>query len=75
MVTRAERGRAELEEAEVDYCPSGFFSQSTMPEFGCPYWKFAPHDLRGTCARSCHASGGELEQIQLMHAYVSVRTT
>jgi len=27
--------------------------------------KLAPHDLRRTCARLCHASGGELEQIQL----------
>jgi hypothetical protein len=24
--------------------------------------KLAPHDLRQTCARLCHASGGELEQ-------------
>jgi hypothetical protein len=24
--------------------------------------KLAPHDLRRTCARLCHASGGELEQ-------------
>ncbi len=28
--------------------------------------KFAPHDLRRTCARLCHASGGELEQIQFL---------
>jgi len=27
--------------------------------------KLAPHDLRRTCARLCHASGGELEQIQI----------
>jgi integrase len=26
--------------------------------------KLAPHDLRRTCARLCHAAGGELEQIQ-----------
>ena len=25
--------------------------------------KLAPHDLRWTCARLCHAAGGELEQI------------
>jgi hypothetical protein len=25
--------------------------------------QLAPHDLRRTCARLCHASGGELEQI------------
>jgi hypothetical protein len=28
--------------------------------------KLAPHDLRRTCARLCHASGGELEQIQVL---------
>jgi site-specific recombinase XerD len=27
--------------------------------------KLAPHDLRRSCARFCHAAGGELEQIQL----------
>ena len=26
--------------------------------------KLAPHDLRRSCARFCHAAGGELEQIQ-----------
>ena len=26
----------------------------------------APHDLRRTCARLCHLSGGELEQIQFL---------
>lgn len=25
--------------------------------------KLAPHDLRRTCARLCHAAGGELEQM------------
>jgi integrase len=28
--------------------------------------KLAPHDLRRTCARLCHASGGELDQIQFL---------
>jgi site-specific recombinase XerD len=37
--------------------------------------KLAPHDLRRTCARLCHASGGELEQIQFLLGYVSVQTT
>jgi len=32
----------------------------------------APHDLRRTCARLCHASGGELEQIQFLLGHVSV---
>jgi hypothetical protein len=39
----------------------------------CP--RLAPHDLRRTCARLCHASGGELEQIQFLLGHVSVQTT
>jgi integrase len=37
--------------------------------------KLALHDLRRTCARLCHASGGELEQIQFLLGHVSVQTT
>ena len=37
--------------------------------------RVAPHDLRRTCARLCHASGGELEQIQFLLEHVSVQTT
>ncbi len=37
--------------------------------------KLAPHDLRRTCARLCHASGGELEQVQFLLGHVSVQTT
>ncbi len=37
--------------------------------------KLAPHDMRRTCARLCHASGGELEQIQFLLGHVSVQTT
>jgi site-specific recombinase XerD len=37
--------------------------------------KLAPHDLRRTFARLCHASGGELEQIQFLLGHVSVQTT
>jgi site-specific recombinase XerD len=36
--------------------------------------KLTPHDLRRTCARLCHASGGELEQIQFLLGHVSVQT-
>jgi len=36
--------------------------------------KLAPHDLQ-RCARLCHASGGELEQIQFLLGHVSVQTT
>ncbi len=35
----------------------------------------APHDLRRTCARLCHSSGGELEQIQFLLGHRSVETT
>ena len=35
----------------------------------------APHDLRRTCAKLCHANGGELEQIQFLLGHVSVLTT
>ena len=35
----------------------------------------APHDLRRTCARLCHAAGDELEQIQFLLGHVSVQTT
>jgi site-specific recombinase XerD len=37
--------------------------------------KLAPHVLRRTCARLCHASGGELEQIQFLLWHMSVQTT
>jgi site-specific recombinase XerD len=37
--------------------------------------KVAPHDLRISCARFCHAAGGELEQIQFLLGHVSIQTT
>jgi integrase len=37
--------------------------------------RVAPHDLRRSCAKLCHAAGGELEQIQFLLAHVSVQTT
>jgi site-specific recombinase XerD len=37
--------------------------------------RFAPHDLRRSCARLCHDAGGELEQIQFLLGHVSVQTT
>src|SRR5499427_7727259 len=36
---------------------------------------YAPHDLRRTCAKLCHDSGGELEQIQFLLGHASVQTT
>jgi site-specific recombinase XerD len=41
----------------------------------CGIGAIAPHDLRRTCARLCHQSGGELEQIQFVLGHVSVQTT
>jgi integrase len=37
--------------------------------------RLAPRDLRRTCARLCHASGGELEQIQFLLGHISIQTT
>ena len=37
--------------------------------------KLAPHDLRRTCARLCHLTGGELDQIQFLLGHVSIQTT
>ena len=37
--------------------------------------KLSPHDLRRTCARLCHLSGGELDQIQFLLGHVSIQTT
>lgn len=37
--------------------------------------KLAPHDLRRSCARFCHDSGKELEQIKFLLGHVSVQTT
>jgi len=31
----------------------------------------APHDLRRTCAKLCHVSGGELEQIEFLVGHAS----
>src|SRR5207245_10584105 len=36
--------------------------------------KLAPHDLRRTCARLWHASGGELEPIPFLLGRLSVQT-
>jgi site-specific recombinase XerD len=35
----------------------------------------APHDCRRTCAKLCRASGGQLEQIQMLLGHASVQTT
>lgn len=37
--------------------------------------QLAPHDLRRSCAKLCHAAGGELDQIQFLLGHVPVQTT
>lgn len=37
--------------------------------------RLAPHDLRRTCAKLCHAAGGELDQIQFLLGHASIQTT
>ncbi len=37
--------------------------------------KLALHDLRRSCARLCHVTGGEMEQIQFLLGHISVETT
>ena len=44
-----------------------------VKEAGIPH--IAPHDLRRTTAKLCRASGGQLEQIQLLLGHSSVQTT
>jgi len=39
------------------------------------FGNLAPHDLRRTCAKLCRASGGDLEQIQLLLGHASIQTT
>ena len=50
---------------------------SIVREFGAKasLERVTPHDLRRTCARLCHESRGELEQIQFLLGHVSVQTT
>jgi site-specific recombinase XerD len=37
--------------------------------------RIASHDLRRTCAKLCHSSGGELKRIQFLLGHASVQTT
>jgi len=47
--------------------------QKYADQCGIPH--LAPSDLRRTCAKLCRASGGELEQIQLLLGHESLETT
>jgi integrase len=50
-------------------------SRFTTAKQVASYIGIAPHDLRKTCAKLCHSSGGELEQIQFLLGHASVQTT
>src|SRR5580704_139940 len=52
---------------------AGMSSRRAAENMNMP--RLAPHDLRRSCARLCHDSGGELEQIQFLLGHVSVQTT
>jgi integrase len=49
----------------------------TVLEYARPlgFKNLAPHDLRRTCAKLCRASGGAIEQIQLLLGHASIQTT
>jgi site-specific recombinase XerD len=46
-----------------------------VKQYAAKLREVAPHDLRRSCAKLCHAAGGELEQIQFLLGHVSVQTT
>ena len=64
----AERGRHEVTEKVVWHVVKEYAGRLGIS-------KLAPHDLRRSCARFCHDSGGELEQIQFLLGHVYVQTT
>jgi site-specific recombinase XerD len=68
-VNRADRGSGEILSAKVVWQLVKPYAESG----GIP--GIAPHDLRRTCAKLCHAGGGELEQIQMLLGHASVQTT
>ena len=68
-VTRAQRVRGERLGEKVVWQMLQHYAEAV----GVP--GIAPHDLRRTCAKLCRASGGELEQIQLLLGHASVQTT
>ena len=51
----------------------GMWYSNTLANFG--FTAVAPHDLRRSCAKLCHAAGRELEQMQFLLGHVSVQTT
>ncbi len=77
-----DQGRKDFSKSEPDRKGLG---QSNFPECGLVRGKgccekaglerIAPHDLRRTCAKLCHSSGGEIEQIQFLLGHASVQTT
>jgi integrase len=68
-VNRAGRPQSvDLSEKVVWQLLQGYAAKAGVPGI-------SPHDLRRTCAKLCRASGGELEQIQLLLGHASVQTT
>src|SRR4029434_10825043 len=68
-VIRGDRVRGEsMTEKVVWQLLQGYATAAGVPGI-------APHDLRRSCAKMCRASGGELEQIQLLLGHASVQTT
>ncbi|MEB2362474.1 MAG: site-specific integrase [Bryobacterales bacterium] len=57
------------------FSPKVIWSVVTTACSECGLPGVAPHDLRRTCARLCHDSGGEIEQIQYLLGHESVQTT
>ncbi len=55
--------------------PTSESSSSVQSSVAVTSGDVGAHDLRRTCARLCHASGGELEQIRFLLGHVSVQTT
>jgi integrase len=57
------------------FSPNVIWSVVTTACRQCDLPGVAPHDLRRTCARLCHDTGGEIEQIQYLLGHESVQTT
>ena len=55
--------------------PAGLFPVAVAHAAEADIAKLTPHDLRRTCARLCHLTGGELDQIQFLLGHVSIQTT
>jgi integrase len=57
-----------------DFSPKVIWGVVKEANSACGLAGVAPDDLHRTCARLCHESGGELEQIQFLLGNISVQT-